>query len=54
LGDLVDSLIDAVDLLTARVDALRYSHDSYWSVIDSPLSPAEAIERLRQLREELL
>ena len=50
---LVDNLLAAVDLLAARVDGLQYSLDRYWSIIDSPLSPAESIERLRALRDEL-
>lgn len=49
----VDELIDAFDLLAARVDAVEYRLDAYWEVINSPLSPAEAIQRLRDLREAI-
>lgn len=53
LAQHVDELDHAVELLSARLDGLEYQVDAYWSVIDSPLSPAEAIERLRQLREQI-
>lgn len=54
LAELVDALDHAVELLAARVDGLEYRLGACWNVIEAPLSPGEAIERLRQLRDELL
>lgn len=50
---LVDALIDAVDALAARVEAVEFRYASLIGVLDRPLSPAESIEELRRLREEL-
>ena len=52
-AEIVDALIDAFDLLTARVDNLEHQLLQLIGIVDLPLSPTEAIERLRQLREEL-
>lgn len=53
LDGLVDALSQAVEHLAARLDGLESQLDTYWSVVDSPLSPAESIECLRQLREAM-
>ena len=50
----VDSLIDAVDVLAARLDALEALFDAFVCIIDRPLSPAESIEELRRLREQMV
>lgn len=50
----VDALTDAVELLAARVEALEYEHLAFLSVLDKPLSPAESLEQLRRLRDELV
>jgi hypothetical protein len=50
---IINAFQHALDVLTARIDAIEYQLFCYWSVVDSPLSPTESIERLRQLRSEL-
>lgn len=53
-GDpVVDALVDAVGLLAARVDGLEHQFAAFIGILDSPLSPVESIERLRQLRSEM-
>lgn len=54
LGRAVEALADALELLEARCDAIEYNFDALMSIVDRPLPPAECIERIRQLREELL
>lgn len=53
LGELVDALNDAVTLGNARLDALEAFIDQFISIIDAPLSPQDAIERIRQLRADI-
>lgn len=50
---LVDALIDAMDILSARVEGLEFQFAAFLSVLDRPLSPAESIEELRRLRDGL-
>lgn len=47
----VAALLDAIDVLTARIDAIEGNVLALLSVLDSPLSPTESIHRLRELRE---
>lgn len=53
IGAVVDALLDAVAFLAARVDGLDYAIAELLAIVDAPLSPAESIERLRELREQL-
>lgn len=53
LAELVDALSDAVELLGAKVDGLEYQLDAYWNAVESPLSPTEVVQRLRQIREQI-
>lgn len=45
--------MDAIDDLAARVNGLEYQFVQIIGIVDSPLSPTEAIDRLRELREGL-
>lgn len=49
----MDALIDAMDILSARVEGLEFQFAAFLSVLDRPLSPAESIEELRRLRDGL-
>ena len=48
-----EALLDALDLFNARLDALEHDISNILGILHSPLAPAEAIERLRRLREML-
>ena len=52
-AELVDALIDSVDLLTARIEALELQYASFLGILDRPLSPTESLEELKRLREAL-
>lgn len=54
LREAVYALLDAVELLGARVEALEYHTDAFVSILDQPLSPTESLERLRELREQMV
>lgn len=54
LAELVDALRHAVELLDAKVDALEYQAHAFVSIFDQPLSPTESLERLRELREQMI
>lgn len=53
LWQFLDALHEAAQLNAARIERIQFELDTYWNIVDSPLSPTEAIERLRQLRSEL-
>lgn len=50
----MDALVHAVETLGARVQGLEYQFGQLLAVVDEPLSPTEALERLRQLREQMI
>lgn len=50
----MDALLDAVELLGARVEALEYQSYAFVAILDQPLSPTESLERLRELREQMV
>lgn len=52
--EIVDALVHGLDLVTARVDQIEYQLLQLVSIVDLPLSPAEALERLRELREGMI
>ena len=51
--DVSVATLEAVDHLTARIEGLELLVTELLSVVDQPLSPAESLERLRQLKGRL-
>jgi len=49
----VDALIHANDILAARLDAVEALVTELLGLIETPLTPAERIERIREIREGL-
>ena len=52
LSDTQQATLDALDVLTARVDALDHDISTILGILNSPLDPIECLERLRNLREQ--
>lgn len=52
-GDIQEAVLEALDVLTARVDALEHTLLTILAIVDAPLSPTEALQALRRLREDL-
>lgn len=54
LGPLVDSIGQGLELIVARVEALEQQVEALFAILDEPLSPTESIQRLRELREQMV
>lgn len=54
VSDTQQATLDALDIITARLDALEHDISTIVGILNSPLPPELVIERIRQLREERL
>lgn len=50
-AELVDALIEAVGLLDAKVGSLELQVLELMAIVEAPLTPAERIQRVRQIRD---
>lgn len=50
-GEIVDALANAVALLDARVESLELQLLELLALFDAPLTRAEQVERIREIRE---
>lgn len=53
VSDTQQATLDALDIITARLDAVEHDISTIVGILNSPLPPELVIQRLRQLRDEL-
>jgi hypothetical protein len=51
--DAVDALIHATDVLAARLDAVELIVIELFGILETPLTPQERIDRVREIRGQL-
>lgn len=51
--DIQEAILSALDVLSARVDALEETIQTIFGILNAPLTADQSIERLRALRDAL-